>query len=73
MSETKKDMSFEEALARLEVIVKGLDGGEVPLDKSLELFEEGVALVKLCNSKLECVERKIKIINGGEESDFANE
>ncbi|MBQ8696290.1 MAG: exodeoxyribonuclease VII small subunit [Clostridia bacterium] len=73
MSETKKDMSFEEALARLEVIVKGLDGGDVPLDKSLELFEEGVALVKLCNSKLEGVERKIKIVNGGEESDFADE
>ena len=72
MSDTKKEISFEEALARLEVIVKGLDGGEVPLDRSLELFEEGVALVKLCNSKLENVERKIKIVIDGEECDFAN-
>ena len=55
------------------MIVKGLDGGEVPLDKSLELFEEGVSLVKLCNAKLENVERKIKIVNGGQECDFANE
>ena len=73
MSEKKNEMSFEEALARLEVIVKGLDGGDVPLDKSLELFEEGVSLVKLCNTKLENVERKIKIVNGGQECDFANE
>ncbi len=73
MSEEKKDLSFEEALARLEVIVKGLDGGDVPLDKSLELFEEGVSLVKLCNSKLENVERKIKIVTDGQERDFPNE
>lgn len=73
MSEEKKDMSFEEALARLEVIVKGLDSGDIPLDISLELFEEGVSLVKLCNSKLENVERKIKIVTGGQECDFPNE
>lgn len=73
MSKETKDMTFEEALARLEVIVKGLDGGDIPLDKSLEFFEEGVALVKLCNSKLEGVEQKIKIVIDGKESDFANE
>lgn len=73
MSEKKSQLTFEEALARLEIIVKSLDGGEVPLDRSLELFEEGVALVKLCNSQLENVERRIKIIADGEETDFPHE
>ena len=73
MSDANKEMSFEEALARLEEIVKGLDGGDVPLDKSLELYEEGVTLVKLCNLKLENVERKIKIVADGQETDFKNE
>ena len=71
MSEDKKEMSFEEALSRLEVICKGLDGGDIPLDKSLELFEEGVGLVKHCTVLLDNVERKIKIVSGTGEADFA--
>ena len=38
--ENKKEPTFEEALSRLEEIVRALDGGDAPLDKSLELFEE---------------------------------
>ena len=72
MSEKKEEMTFEQALARLEAIVKGLDGGEIPLDESLDLFEEGVSLVKLCNSKLENVERRIKIVSGEGEQDFSD-
>ena len=68
---TDEKMTFESALARLEVIVKSLDGGNVPLDESLELFEEGVSLVKFCNGKLDPVERKIKILSNGEETDFS--
>ena len=70
----KKEVSFEDALDRLEEIVDMLEGGENPLEKSLELFEEGVKLVKLCNKKLENVENSVKILvnNGGEmeEKDF---
>ena len=51
--ENKVEMKFEEAMARLEEIVRALESGSAPLDKSLELFEEGVSLVKMCNSKLE--------------------
>lgn len=68
---TDEKMTFESALARLEVIVKSLDGGNVPLDESLGLFEEGVSLVKFCNGKLDHVERKIKILSNGEETDFS--
>lgn len=70
----KKVMSFESALDRLEEIVDLLESGENPLEKSLELFEEGVGLVKLCNKKLEAVEGSVKILlnNNGEmeEKDF---
>lgn len=70
-----KDMSFESALARLEEIVGLLDSGDAPLDKSLELFEEGAALVRLCSSKLDNVEQRVKILVSGAdgtvtESDF---
>ena len=67
----KKDMSFEEALARLEIIVKSLEGGKAPLDESLSLFEEGVALVRLCNNKLDTAEKKVKILTENGEEDFS--
>ena len=70
----KKELSFESMLDRLEEIVEILESGENPLEKSLELFEEGVGLVKLCNKKLENVEGAVKILlnNNGEmvEKDF---
>lgn len=71
---TSKEPSFEDALARLEQIVRSLESGSAPLDESLSLFEEGVGLVRLCNSKLADAEQKIKILvttdQGAEERDF---
>ena len=58
----EKEMTFEVAIARLEEIVRALESGSAPLDKSLALFEEGVALVKLCNSRLDNAEQKVKIL-----------
>ena len=52
-------LSFEEALARLEETVRLLESGNVPLDDSLSLFEEGIALVRLCNGKLDRAEQKV--------------
>ena len=71
----KKEKTFEEAMARLEEIVRALDGGSAGLDDSLGLFEEGIALVKLCNAKLEGAEQKVKLLAIGEgdalvETDF---
>lgn len=56
----KKEISFEKAMERLEEIVASLESGECPLEDSLELFAEGVKLVKLCNNKLETIEGSIK-------------
>lgn len=58
----EKEMSFEESLSSLEKIVSQLEEGDLPLEKSLELFEEGVRLSRKCQQKLELAERKIEIL-----------
>ena len=73
MGEKNKKPTFEESLSRLEAIVKKLDNPQTPLDESIELFEEGVGLVKSCNGMLDEVERRIKIISDGKEVEFKGE
>lgn len=69
-----KEISFETALKRLEEIVSLLEKGNADLDNSLKLFEEGVALVKLCDTKLKEVETKTaKILDNGSLKDFKEE
>ena len=67
MEKNKENIIFEQSLGRLEEIVRMLENGSAPLDKSLELFEEGVSLVKNCNSQLDNVEQRIKILSRNDE------
>ena len=53
---------FEDALARLETIVTELERGELPLDQSLKIFEEGIKLSKSCLKILDDAERKVEIL-----------
>ncbi len=53
---------FEECLQRLEKIVQELEKGEVPLEKSLTLFEEGMQLSSVCRKELEQAEGKVEIL-----------
>jgi exodeoxyribonuclease VII small subunit len=53
---------FEECLERLEKIVQELEKGEVPLEKSLTLFEEGMQLSNSCRTQLEQAEGKVEIL-----------
>ena len=53
---------FEECLQRLEQIVQELEKGEVPLEKSLTLFEEGMQLSSACRKELEQAEGKVEIL-----------
>lgn len=53
---------FEECLQRLEVIVKEMERGDLPLEQSLKLFEEGVALSASCRKELEEAENRIEIL-----------
>ena len=54
--------NFESALTRLEKIVEELESGELPLEKSLKKFEEGVALSRFCSEKLNEYEKKITLL-----------
>ena len=57
---TKERLDFEEALSKLERIVEELEEESVSLDKSIELYEEGIALSKQCTETLEEAELRIK-------------
>lgn len=54
-----KMKDFESSLKQLEEIVLQLEGGDLTLDKALELFEEGIKISRYCNSKLEDADRKV--------------
>lgn len=60
--EKPKNLKFEESLKRLEKIVEKLEAGDVSLEDSLSLYEEGVALFRYCSSKLEEAKRKVEIL-----------
>jgi len=57
-----KPNEFEKAFQQLEKIVQRLEGEELPLDESLQLFEEGIRLSRFCHQRLEEVEKKIETI-----------
>lgn len=53
---------FEKSFQQLEAVVKRLENEELPLDESLQLFEEGIRLSRFCHQRLEEVEKKIELI-----------
>lgn len=55
-----KEKNFEEAMTRLNEVVMILEKNEAPLDEAIKLFEEGLALVKYCDSKLKSFENKVE-------------
>lgn len=56
------EMSFEEALAALEDVVRSLEGGQVPLEQSIDLYERGEALRKHCDDRLKAAELRVEKI-----------
>ena len=59
---TKKTITFEAAMERLEEITRLLESGSEGLDQSLKLYEEGVSLIRLCTQKLESAEQSVKVL-----------
>lgn len=57
-----KDISFEKSIENLEKIVAELEAGDMPLDKMLEKFEEGIKLSRECSKQLEEVEKKVNLL-----------
>lgn len=66
-------MKFEKALKRLEAIVDQLEDGQPDLEKSLQLFEEGIGIARFCAGKLHEAEQKIELLSREHEDLFAEE
>ena len=56
------NITFEEALAQLEKIVKQLENGDTTLDESVKLFEKGIKLSELCSNYLKQAQQKVEIL-----------
>ncbi len=62
MSMEQKDLQFEQALERLEAVVKRLESGNATLDGALADYEEGIALVRLCNEQLDAAQLRVEAV-----------
>ena len=70
MDQEKKieEMSFEEAMAELEALVRASESGKTPLDEMLSHLERGNQLAAFCRGKLKELERRIEILTGGKDA-----
>jgi len=62
----RKKLVFEEALKKLEEIVHQLEDGQLPLEKALELFSEGINVSRYCQASLEEAEQRIMVLTADE-------
>ena len=67
------DLSFEKALEELEALVSRMEDGKLPLEESLEAYQRGAVLIKLCQAKLADAQARVAILDGGELRDFKPE
>ncbi len=61
-----KALTLEESFEKLEEVISRMESGNISLEESFKLYNEGIKLVKNCNSQLDKVEKQIVIINGDE-------
>ena len=59
---------FEDALEKLEDIVRKMEAGDMPLDEALKSFEEGIKLIRFCSAKLDETQRRVEQLLGTEDS-----
>ena len=67
------DIKFEKAMTRLESIVEELERGDLNIDKSLEIFEEGIKMSRVCSKKLSEAEAKIEKLTKGKKGELVTE
>jgi exodeoxyribonuclease VII small subunit len=65
-----ENLSFEEALSRLETIVRDLESGRIKLDDAVEAYEKAVQLKKFCESRLKAAQLKIETIEKNGDGDL---
>lgn len=64
------ERSFESALRRLEEIVEELERGDIPLEESLKIYEEGMELIRFCNERLNKAEKRLLKLVKKEDGSF---
>ena len=62
MNMAQKELQFEQALQNLEAVVKKLEGVNLSLDDALAEYEEGIALVRLCNEQLDAAQLRVEAV-----------
>ena len=67
------EIKFEKAIQRLEKIVDDLEKGEMDIDKSLEIFEEGIKMSRVCSKKLNEAEAKIEKLTKDQKGELVTE
>ena len=67
------EIKFEKAITRLESIVEELERGDLNIDKSLEIFEEGIKMSRVCSKKLNEAEVKIEKLTKGKKGELITE
>ena len=67
------EIKFEKAIQRLEKIVDDLEKGEMDIDKSLEIFVEGIKMSRVCSKKLNEAEAKIEKLTKGQKGELITE
>lgn len=59
---------FEDALEKLEDIVKKMEAGDIPLEDAIKSFEEGIKLIRFCQTRLDEAQRRVELLLGKENS-----
>ncbi len=67
------EIKFEKAMSRLEQIVEELEKGELDIDRSLEIFEEGIKMSRVCSKKLNEAEQKIEKLTKNQKGELVAE
>lgn len=67
------EIKFEKAMSRLEQIVEELEKGELNIDRSLEIFEEGIKMSRVCSKKLNEAEQKIEKLTKNQKGELVAE
>jgi exodeoxyribonuclease VII small subunit len=73
MAENREEIKFEKAMKRLEEIVEKLEKGDLDIDKSLEIFEEGIKMSRVCSKKLAEAEQRIEKLTRNEKGELIAE
>ncbi len=61
-AKSEKELTFEEALSELESIVEDMEGGQLPLEKSLSAYKRGAELLQFCQRQLQDAQQQVKVL-----------